>query len=196
MKRVDKKGQMKIKNFQQSQKISEEIFSLPFSKNQKGQMKLSFGMIFSIILIIIFISFAFYAIMKFLSLQRSVQIGQFKDNVQTDIDRMWKGSQGSQEVNYILPTKITYACFIDLNLPAEGKQKNLYNDLKKVSYGEENLIFYPIGSAEGLDALTLNHIDIEKITGNENPLCFENSDGKVSFTIKKTYGEALVSISR
>ena len=64
---------------------------------KRGQMKLSFGMIFSIILIIIFISFAFYAIQKFLSIQNSVQVGKFVNEFQQNVDKIWKGSQGSEK---------------------------------------------------------------------------------------------------
>ena len=72
---------------------------------KRGQMKLSFGMIFSIILIIVFISFAFYAIQKILEMQELMKVGKFKDNLEADIDSAWKGSQRSQEVEYILPKK-------------------------------------------------------------------------------------------
>lgn len=161
-----------------------------------GQMKLSFGMIFSIILIIIFIAFAFYAIQKFLGIQRAIQVGQFKDNLQSNVDKIWKGSQGSKEVEYILPKKIEYICFVDYNSNAKGEKENLYNKLKQAYYEYENLFFYPVGSAEGLDAFELKNINIEKITGNENPFCVENIKGKVKMTIKKDYGEALVCIER
>ena len=64
--------------------------------NKRGQMKLSFCMIFSIILILAFLAFTVYAIRKFLGIQTSVQIGKFGDDLQTDVDKMWRGSQGSE----------------------------------------------------------------------------------------------------
>ena len=69
-------------------------------------MKLSFGMIFSIILIVVFLFFTFFAVKKFLEIPRSVQIGKFKEGLQEDIDSIWRGSQGYQEVSYNLPKKI------------------------------------------------------------------------------------------
>ena len=80
---------------------------------KRGQMKISFGMIFSIILIIIFISFAFFAIKKFIGIQDAMKIGQFGDQLQSDIDKLWRGSQGSQEVEYFIPSKIESVCFVD-----------------------------------------------------------------------------------
>ena len=144
-------------------------------KEKRGQMKLSFGMIFSIILIIIFLAFSFYAISKFLGLQRIAQVGQFVEGLQTDVDKMWKGSQGSQEVEYILPKKIKEICFTDDEY--------------------ENLFFSPRGSSEGMDSIEIKHIDIEKITENENPFCIKNTDGKVKIIIKKSFGEELVMIT-
>jgi len=162
---------------------------------KRGQLKLSFGMIFSIILIILFISFAFYAISKFLNLQTSVTIGKFINEFQSDINKIWKGSQGSQQVEYFLPKKIKYICFADYNYKESGENKNLYNTLKKVYWEEENLFFYPVGSGDGLDSKNVLHIDLEQTTQTLNPICFQNVDGKVKMTIKKDFGEKLVTIT-
>ncbi len=102
-----------------------------FLQTKKAQMKLSFGMIFSIILIIIFIAFAFYAILKFLDLQDSIKTAQFSDDLQYDINKMWKSSQGSQPREYLLPSKIKSVCFV------EDKYEN------------ENLIFHSDKFVEG-----------------------------------------------
>jgi len=134
-------------------------------------MKLSFGMIFSIILIIIFIAFAFYAILKFLGLQDSVKLAQFGDDLQSDIDKMWKGSQGSQEVEYSLPTKIRSVCFKDEEY--------------------ENMVFRSDKFVEGRK---IEHIDIENTLAGEDSFCIENINGKVKMVIEKEYGEALVTI--
>ena len=141
---------------------------------EKGQLKLSFGMIFSIILIIIFISFAFYAIQKFLGMQRAIQVGQFIDDLQSDVDKLWKGVQGSQEVEYTLPKKIKRICFKDDEY--------------------ENMFFYPEGSFEGFNSIEIKHIDIKKITKEKNPFCIENTNGKIKIIIKKDYGEELVTL--
>jgi len=152
-------------------------------------MKLSFGMIFSIILIIIFIAFAFYAIQKFLGIQDAVKVGQFVDSLQSDIDGAWRGSQRSQEVEYTLPKEIDKVCFIDTQLSGS----NLYEELKNVCYNNENMVFYPV---EGLESNEIKHINITKITDSENPFCVENLKGKVKMTIQKSFGEGLVRIIR
>jgi len=139
---------------------------------RRGQMKLSFGMIFSIILIIIFIAFAFVGIKNFLELQDSVKIGQFLDNLQADVNSAWRGSGGSTEVEYLLPSKIDAVCFVDDEY--------------------ENLVFR---SDEFIGGGKIQHINITKITEEED-FCVDNIKGKIKMIITKDYGDALVMITR
>jgi hypothetical protein len=145
-----------------------------FSKNRRGQLDLSFGMIFSIILIIIFLAFAFYAITKFLDLQKEIQIKQFVTDLQSDVDKMWKSPQGSQQVTYSLPTKISAICFFNNN-----QFQNLNFTSSEIIKGEE-----------------INNIDISKITKNGSPFCITNAKGKIKMVLTKSYGESLVTITK
>ena len=162
---------------------------------KKGQMKLSFGMIFSIILIIVFIGFAFYAIKTFLVLQDSTGVGTFIGDLQSDINKVWKSSQASQEETYSLPSGIQYVCFTDFfSSEGKGAKEDLYEELKDTFFGNENTVFYPIGSSD-FDSTEMDHIDIEKITEEENPFCIENN-GEISIRLQKDFGDALVTITR
>lgn len=175
--------------------VSQRLLSLR-QRAKRSQMQLSFGMIFSIVLIIFFVAFAFYAINKFLSLQNTLKAGKFVSELQEDIDNMWRGFQGSQEVEYILPSKVEKICFADFSSGAKGEDSVIYSELKQVFYGEENLFFYPTDSSEGLDSKQISHIDIEKITENENPFCITSSKSKVKLTIAMQYGESSVTIKK
>lgn len=157
---------------------------------------MSFGMIFSIILIILFLTFTVYGIMKFLGFQKSVQIGQFTTYLQEDINKMWGGSQGSVDREYRLPAQINYACFFDINSQPVGAKADYAKDFELISAGENNFYFYPVGSGEGLDSRIVEHIDIAKITSSENPYCIPNADGKIKITIKMNLGDSLVSVTR
>ena len=42
----------------------------------------------------------------------------------------------------------------------------------------------------------VKHIDIESTAQDENPLCFQNINGKVRFNLKKEFNEALVTITK
>ena len=63
-------------------------------------------------------------------------------------------------------------------------------------FEKENLFFYPVGSGQGVDAKEIKHIDLEKITENENPFCIKNINGKVKLITKKDFGKALVTIRK
>ena len=136
--------------------------------NKRGEMHLSFGMIFSIILIIFFIAFAFYAIQKFLGLQDTIKIEKFADDLQRDVDTVWQSSQASQEFEYFIPKKIEAVCFTGDEF--------------------ENLVF------ESNDVILGKKI--EKISlGTQDRVCFDNDEGKVKIKLSKNFGENLVTVS-
>src|SRR3989344_5028963 len=137
-------------------------FSSKIRKN--GEMQISFGMIFSIIMIIIFITFAFYAMQKFLGIQNAAQAGKFANDLQNDIDKMWKSSQGSQEQEYFLSSKVKYICFASYKDEDEsrGSRADFFDELNQAFFEEENLFLYPVGSGEGFDSVALEHLDLNK----------------------------------
>ena len=132
---------------------------------KKGAMKLSFGLIFSIVLIIFFIAFAFYVIPKFLDFQDKIKVGKFVDEFGADVERMWRGNQGSQELEYILPDKIKEVCFDE----------------------DARVFFKPFGVGGDFDYAEIEHLDIDSF-------CLDVVDGKVNIVIKKDFDEILVSI--
>lgn len=138
-----------------------------------GQLDLSFGMIFSIILIIAFIAFGFYAITKFIDLQKTIQIENFLRDFQNDVDKMWKSPQGSQVITYPLPTKITSVCFVD-------------DEFQNLRFTSQGIIMGKM----------IENLDIASITAVENPFCVGNIKGKISLTIAKNFGETLVRVER
>lgn len=160
-------------------------------------MKLSFGMIFSVILIIVFLAFGFYVIKLLLDGQSQSKVFIFREDLQDDIDKIWRGAGSlTNPDGYILPDEIKLVCFVDSDSSARGKNSNLFIELKKAYYEDENLVFYPVGSAQGLDAVKINHLNIGEITSKENPFCISNGDGRIQLTIKRDYGEEGVLIER
>lgn len=161
-------------------------------QKKRGQMQLSFGMIFSIILIIFFVAIAFYAIKVLLNTQNSIKNSNFKISLQDDVDKIWKSSKTSQETEYILSSKIKKICFVDFSIPAT-KNESLYNELKKYFSENENLFLYPISSYKE-SSMHLKNIDLEKTTELGNPLCFDILNSKVRFILEKNLNESLVTI--
>jgi len=137
--------------------------------DKKGQLKLSFGMMFSILLIIIFIAFAIFGIGKF-----ELQYSSFTQDLQHDIIQMARSSQGSNVVSYTLPSKVESICFVS---------GNKYQNLEYKPYGIHDGIF-------------INNLNIIKTTGNSKSLCVKGNDGNFKFLIKKNWGEPLVIIAK
>ncbi len=142
-------------------------------KNRKGQIHLSFGMIFSIILIIIFIGFAFFAIQKFLGLQDSIKLNKFYDTLQNDINIVWNSAQTTQEKSYDIPAYIGKICFV-------GTGDNM------LIYGTDNI---------PKESRNIENLNILAMT-SEGSLCFENLDGKVDFVLEKKFTDTLVTIKK
>jgi len=162
---------------------------------KKGQLKISFGVIVSIILIVIFIMFSFFVIQKFLGVKNSIQLGQIKDDLQKDVDRVWKSSQGSEKKSYFVPNQIRLICFADFLSGERGEYLEIYDDLKFNFFNKENLFFYPSESAEGFGGVAIENLNIEKITEEKNPSCLKNNNGIVEMTIKKDFNENLVTVT-
>ncbi len=134
---------------------------------KKGQMKLSFGMIFSIILIIVFISLAVYVIYKLVGIQKNAEIGMFVTDLQEHIDALWNSPKGLQEQDYRLPSKINSVCFTETS----------------------EVFFKPRGSGGSFEYTVINHVDIEE------EFCIENINGEIKINLEKKYDEVLVRIT-
>lgn len=156
-------------------------------------MQISFEMIISIILIIIFLAAAFYAITRFIGWQRLIQEGKFSEELQSDIDKIWKSSESSFTGKYSLPSKIKYVCFIDFAKSAKGAKATVFSELELESDADENMFFYPVGSSEGELGRKIEHINLKAVTNLNNPYCIENKGG-VSVSMKIGYGENLVCL--
>ncbi len=149
-----------------------------FAPCKRSQMQLSFGMIFSIFLIIIFLVVSFYAIRKFLSFQETIKIEKFFNDLQSDVDKIWKSAQASQKEEYFLPKKIEAVCFTDREDEEEGGY-NLYFRSERIIREEK-----------------IENIDINEIIKDENPFCIKNENGKIKMRLVKNFGESLVTIKK
>ncbi len=146
-------------------------------RGKRAQMKLSFGMIFSIILIVAFLAFAFYGIKAFLKIQDKARVGVFLDDFKNDVNKIWKSSQASQEIEYAISSKVEKICFIEDEYP-------------------ENLIIEPEREFGEFSPTEIKHLDIGKITTRENPYCIESENGKINIFLKKDFDDNLVFVAR
>ena len=166
-------------------------------KSKRAQMEMSFGMIFTIVLIVAFLGFTFFAITKFLNYRDKLQIAQFGTSLQENVDTLWRSSEGSQNYEYNLPGKVQAVCIWNYHAQPTAGMTEVKNDIERDYTGEENTFFYPHEASGNLEALNIKNLDVEKTTQKENPYCFKNKDGKLSLVIiKESISDTKVKIQR
>jgi len=156
---------------------------------------LSFGMIFSILIIISIIAVAFYAINNFLEINECAEAGLLFESLQDEIDRAWTSGQYSQTHYEKFPRGITEVCFGDISEGAvplftsrDFEFYEAFNDMDPDT--GTNVFLYPVEEACGgeLFANTLEHAQILDSTGNPIFFCVEKTpDG--SFTTKLKFSD-------
>lgn len=162
---------------------------------KRGQFELSFGMIFSILMIISFIGVASYVLYKFVDFGRETNIQLFVYELQESVDKLWGGTEGSQTLIWNIDKSITNICFVDFSRPANN-EREIYQEISRFSDNSDiNMFLYPTTVVGGNNAgRVINHINITKTTEEKNPYCIKNM-GEINITIEKSFQEALVTAS-
>lgn len=182
-------------------------------KRGKAQQVLgmSFGVLFSIMIIIFILVFGFIVVDKFLESEGCTKQGLFIQDLEQSVTNIWR-SQGEYSFPTknvaVLSNKIELICFFNstnsIDSPSDedittGKPKITEDIIEEIRFYKEdggNMIFYPTGDACEMPVYNLQHIDIGKITETENPYCIPVKDGKLSMKIKKDNTSPLVFLSR
>jgi hypothetical protein len=170
-------------------------------KRKKAQTHFPFQLIFSLVLIAVFLITAFFVIRHFLELQRCSQIGLFVRDLQESIDEVWQAQEASTMVELDLPSSLSHACFVNLSSSmnlvgmSTTERENaarIYDDLKRYfKYKPANFFLYPWQKTCKMPAHTIEHVDITSMT---NPYCFRNINGKVKFRLVKGFDDVLVKV--
>lgn len=84
------------------------------NKKAQGVFGMSFGVLFSIIIIVAIISVSFYAIWYFLGLSKCANVGLYFEDLQDEVNRAWNSGSYSQEFDGKIPKGITWVCFGDI----------------------------------------------------------------------------------
>jgi len=172
---------------------------------KKGQVfGLSYGMIFSIIIIVAIIFVAFYAIRFFLDTNQCTQVAFFHDSIQSEVNTAWQSGfyhgefVGRLPTSGILGTGITKVCFGNLTSTASGSDQIIKIEFSKdVRFynSQANLFIYPADQACGGQsaAVTISHVQILDASGNPIFFCKEVNQGKVSVNMSIDTKDNLVS---
>ena len=172
--------------------------------DKKAQiMGLPFQMIFSIILIAIFLYVGFTAIKAVMSTGDTMKIANFVSSFRNDLEKTMATTESTQGYKYSLPSSIKMVCFSQ-NIAGMNTailisiNNHLYNITELDNYKARNLegsyvIFYPRSAIDRLQTSYYAKTDCQRaclnLSNSNNPKCFEVIDGVISLTLCKTIGD-------
>ena len=170
--------------------MDELLYNMKRGIGKKGQqtMGMPFGIIFAIFLIIVFVVIAFIAVRGFLDIGKSSGVGMFYRDLQDAVDDSWRGQ--SSEVNFTidLPSGIKRVCFANLTARRTGSGPE-YDMIKNYDVYDANTFLVPPEYAQGMEWKLIEHINITRITRDENPYCV---DAEGVLEINKGFYDKLV----
>lgn len=161
--------------------------------SKRGQLQISFGVIFSIIIIAVTLAIAGYVIVKFINVKDNTDCKIYNKNLQDKINSAW-ASDGS--ISYIfnegssVAGKTKQVCFGTINQTLlYQKDKAIKESLETRMRANSNLMFYPTSSC-GQEAysFTLQHVKIDGF------FCVDVVSGKAPVRYAKGITDSVVKI--
>ena len=172
------------------------------NKNKKAQiMELPFQLIFSLILIAVFLYAAFTGIKYFLERADQAKIGQFLAELENKVGTAWQATEISQSYSLDLPSRIKYVCFGDFSKRVQNLQNTVCPDFER--YRQQaagqgaNIFFCPPIAAYSIGAPAYSKISCsgnDCLDFKQSFYCIKN-DGKVNIMLEKKLGSSKVVLS-
>lgn len=160
--------------------------------HKKGQIELSFGMIFSVIIIIATVVVAFYMISKFMSITPCTKAGLFYDSLRKEVDNAWQGTITQSTFKGDVPSDVSKVCFGNTTQKYSEDDSEAYEYAKMRSAGGNNVFFYP-----GLKTcdIKFSFYKLEHAT-TDSFFCVAVKSEKMSVRISKGSSDVLVKLSK
>ena len=160
-------------------------------KGHRAQLDISFGMIFSIIIIIALLGTALYAIKYFVNLSRCTDVGLFYNDLQIEINKAYESPLYSGTFSGKLPNGIDYVCYGNLS-SSSSVYKEQYDLLRRYKNTGKNLFLYPVQKAcdNSLASYQLLHVY------DSSFFCVPVLNEKVEIKLSKESEDSFVHISK
>lgn len=181
-------------------------------KKAQSVFGLSYGMIFSIFLIVFIIAVAFIAIKHFMGLNDCTQVNFLYQDLNKEVERAWSSGSGrySQQFTHSVQSGIEYVCFGDVDAaadlaPISGSTDNsnilIQNALKTYRRYDDNHNIYVYPPENACEGSTFSY-DLKCGTRGSNCLttvdekffCVKVKDNEIALTLDKQSSESLVTI--
>lgn len=157
---------------------------------KRAQIQMSFGVIFSIIIIAATLGIAGYVILKVWNAGNDAGCKLFYSDLQKKIDEAWNQDGGSSYVfSGSASSESEKVCFGYTNQTFAELDKAAHEKIEEYSSKSVNLFFYPIASCgDSSFSYNLKHIKTDKF------FCVDIQNGKASVKIAKGTFDALVKL--
>jgi hypothetical protein len=157
---------------------------------KRGQIQLSFGMIFSIIIIIATLAIAGYVLISFLNTGKSVSCKIVYSNLQKEVDSAWRQDIVQDIFEAKLPESVEKICFGFSNQTYSKQDEKAIESIEFYGNEESNILFYPKNGCKDVDFVyKLNHIRTDSF------FCVNVVDGKFKIKLNKGRTDKLVKLS-
>jgi hypothetical protein len=160
---------------------------------KRGQIQLSFSMIFSIIIIIATVAVAVYIIIYFKSLNNDVVCKSFQKDLSDRITYDWNSDIANEPYSAVAPGGVKLICFGNIT---RGSVDTSYNgqlsEIRKYGRASNNMFFSPAntGCKNSKFGYKLDHVQDSAF------FCVPVLDGKLKIIISKGRYDAFVSLSK
>lgn len=160
-------------------------------KEKRGQLDISFGMIFSIIIIIAIIAVSFYVIQYFTKLSTCTSTGLFYEALEKEVNAAREATTSRQLFSADLPKSVDYLCIGNMTLLSKTEDKTRFDALYKIYRLSNNNVFvYPQNKGcQTLNSKTIDYIETSDF------FCVKSNKGRVSLLIQKDAFDRNVRIS-
>ena len=162
-------------------------------RDRRGQLDISFGMIFSIIVIIAVLAIGFYVIRYFTSLSACTSAGMFYQDLSKSVDQAWASTSSSAVFTSSVPGAVEKVCFGNLTQPTESGSKDEYSALQnRYPFGGRNNVYlYPVGvntCTPDLGSYFIDHMQTSSF------FCVSAKNGAVSVVVSKDSQDVLAKV--
>lgn len=159
---------------------------------KRGQVQISFGMIFSIIIVIATIGVGYYVIDYFLDLSSCTKVGLFWNSLSEEVDKAWNSDMKQTIFKGNVPSGIEYACFGNFSLTPENNvtTRSIFSELKEFGETDKNAFLYPPKKACDAAFYDLKHARFD------NFFCVHVKSGSIDVIISKEASDLLVKLSK
>lgn len=160
-------------------------------EGKKGQIQISFGMIFSIIIIIATVAVAFYVINYFLKLNDCSKAGLFYDSLKSEVEKAYNGDITQKIFSKAVPSGVKSVCFGNLTQDYTKTDSEQYDYI--VQYGiKNNVLLYPPGKACNNELASFNLVHAT----TSGFFCVPVKSGAISVKLTKSTFDILVKLSK